>query len=53
MATPQDRSDRYQQLRRYHESLKNPTLADVYFGREQAILLKRERIKRRSIQHRR
>ena len=42
---------------RYHESLKNLTPADVYFGRGQTILLKRERIKRktielRSLQHR-
>ena len=42
---------------RYHESLKNLTPADVYFGRGQTILLERERIKRktidlRSLQHR-
>jgi len=37
---------------RYHESLGNLTPADVYFGRGQAILLKRERIKRKTIQHR-
>ena len=39
--------------RRYHESLNNLIPADVYFGREQTILLERERIKRRTIQHRR
>ncbi len=39
--------------RRYHESLKNLTPADVYFGRGQTILLKRERIKRKTIEHRR
>jgi hypothetical protein len=39
--------------RRYHESLNNLTPADVYFGRGQTILLERERIKRRTIQHRR
>ncbi len=39
--------------RRYHESLNNLTPADVYFGRGQAILLERERIKRRTIQQRR
>ena len=31
--------------RRYHESLENLTPADVYFGRGQAILFERERIK--------
>ncbi|MCA3356166.1 MAG: transposase [Roseomonas sp.] len=44
--------ERYNQ-RRYHESLANLTPADVYFGRGQTILLERERIKRRTIQHRR
>jgi len=39
--------------RRYHESLNNLTPADVYFGRAQTILLERERIKRKTIQHRR
>ena len=38
---------------RYHESLKNLTPADVYFGRGQTILLQRERIKRKTIEHRR
>jgi len=38
---------------RYHESINNLTPADVYFGRGQAILLKRERIKRRTIETRR
>ena len=38
---------------RYHESLKNLTLADVYFGRGQTLLLERERIKRRTIESRR
>ena len=38
---------------RYHESLKNLTPADVYFGRGQTILLQRERIKRETIQKRR
>jgi putative transposase len=38
---------------RYHESLGNLMPADVYFGRGQTILLKRERIKRQSIENRR
>lgn len=38
---------------RYHESLKNVTPADVYFGRSQSILNKRERIKKQTIEHRR
>jgi putative transposase len=38
---------------RYHESLDNLTPADVYLGRGQAILLERERIKRRTIRQRR
>ncbi len=39
--------------RRYHESLNNLTPADIYFGRGQTILLERERIKRKTIEHRR
>ena len=39
--------------RRYHESLRNLTPADVYFGHGQTILLDRERIKRQTIQQRR
>ena len=38
---------------RYHESLKNVTPADVYFGRAQSILNRRERIKNKTIEHRR
>ena len=38
---------------RYHESLRNLTPADVYFGRGQTILIERERIKRRTIANRR
>ena len=38
---------------RYHESLKNVTPADVYFGRAQSILNRRERIKEKTIEHRR
>ena len=39
--------------KRLHESLNNLTPADVYFGRGQAILEERERIKERTIQNRR
>ena len=39
--------------RRYHESLQNLTPADVYFGRGEAILKQRERIKRTTIETRR
>ena len=38
---------------RYHESPKNLTPADVYFGRGQTILNRRERIKRDTIKQRR
>jgi putative transposase len=43
----------YYNHQRYHESLGNLTPADVYIGRGQTILLKRERIKRKTIEHRR
>lgn len=39
--------------RRYHESLNNVTPADVYFGRDKAILKQRERIKRETLETRR
>ena len=39
--------------KRLHESLNNLTPADVYFGRAQAILEERERIKKITIQNRR
>ena len=38
---------------RYHESINNLTPADVYFGRGQAILKQRERIKRKTMEARR
>lgn len=38
---------------RYHESLNNVTPADAYFGRAQTIIQQRERIKRKTIEHRR
>ena len=39
--------------RRAHESLGNLTPADVYFGRGEAILAERERIKKQTLTHRR
>jgi putative transposase len=38
---------------RYHESLNNVTPADAYFGRAQTIIKQRERIKGKTIEHRR
>lgn len=38
---------------RYHESLKNVTPADTYFGRAETILQERERIKQNTINERR
>jgi putative transposase len=38
---------------RYHESQSNVTPADVYFGRNKAILQQRERIKRKTLETRR
>jgi len=38
---------------RYHESLNNVTPADVYFGRDAAILEQRERIKQKTLEARR
>ncbi len=38
---------------RYHESLRNLTPADVYFGRSQSVLEQRERIKLKTINERR
>ena len=39
--------------RRYHESRDKMTPADAYFGRAEAIIKQRERIKRKTIEHRR
>jgi putative transposase len=38
---------------RYHKSLNNVTPLDVYFGRHEAILKQRERIKRKTLETRR
>ena len=38
---------------RYRESLNNVTPADVYFGRDHAILQQRERIKQKTLEARR
>ncbi len=43
----------YYNHQRYHESISNLTPADVYCGRAQIILLKRERIKHQTIERRR
>ena len=43
----------YYNHQRYHESLANVTPAAAYFGRGEAIIQQRERIKRKTIEHRR
>ena len=43
----------YYNTQRYHESLGNVTPADVYFGRDKAIIRKRKKIKKLTIQKRR
>ena len=43
----------YYNTRRYHESLNNLTPADVYFGRGQSILTRRQNIKLKTIELRR
>ena len=43
----------YYNHQRYHESLGNVTPADAYFGRGEAIIQQRERIKRKTIERRR
>ena len=39
----------YYNNHRYHESLNNVTLANVYFGRNREILTKRDQIKRKTL----
>jgi putative transposase len=43
----------YYNHQRYHESLNNVTPADAYFGKAEAIIQQRERIKRQTLEHRR
>ena len=43
----------YYNNQRYHESLSNVTPADVYYGRDKAIIREREKIKKMTIQSRR
>jgi putative transposase len=42
----------YYNNERYHESLDNVTPADVYFGRKEEIITRREKIKRRTLKRR-
>jgi hypothetical protein len=42
----------YYNDRRYHEALGNVTPADMYSGRQQEILSRRERIKRETLERR-
>ena len=43
----------YYNNQRYHESLNNVTPADVYFGRANGVLTRREEIKRQTLEARR
>jgi len=42
----------YYNNERYHESLDNVTPADVYFGRQHAVLTERSKIKRKAMERR-
>jgi len=39
----------YYNNRRYHESLKNVTSADVYYGRDREVLKRRKQIKQKTM----
>ncbi len=43
----------YYNNKRYHESLQNVTPADVYFGRDQQLLKKRNLLKQKTMKKRR
>jgi putative transposase len=53
LTTAIERFVSYYNYERYHESLDNLTPADVYFGRKKEVLSEREKIKRRTLMHRR
>ena len=42
----------YYNNERYHESLRNVTPADVYYGRQYEVLTKRSKIKRKTMERR-
>ena len=44
---------KYYNHQRYHESLDNVTPADVYYGRQEEILKRRELVKQKTISQRR
>ena len=43
----------YYNTQRYHETLDNVTPADVYFGRQQQVLTRRQLLKQQTLQQRR
>jgi hypothetical protein len=48
-----DKFVNYYNHQRYHESLNNVTPADVYYGKKEQILRRRERIKKQNMRQRR